>query len=258
MLSSTLNGASLLHVAIILDGNGRWACARGRARVAGHRAGVEAVRRVVEAAPALGIGTLSLYAFSADNWKRPAAEVACLMEILRWYLRNETARCVERGVRIGVIGRRDRLDPAIVRAIEEAERSTRAGRGLYLRLAIDYSARDAILRASSLRPSADPTDREAFARRIAVAQGETSPAPDVDLLIRSGGEKRLSDFLLWECAYAELLFVPVPWPDFAPSDLEGAIADFGSRERRFGALPGREAGERALRPRPSRAARTRP
>jgi undecaprenyl diphosphate synthase len=226
---------SSLHVAIIMDGNGRWARARGLPRVAGHRAGADAVRRVVESAPGLGIGALTLYSFSSDNWQRPAAEVKVLMSLFQSYLRMETGRCVAEGVRIRMIGRRDRLAPALQKAVADAEAATRAGRTLEVRIAIDYSSRDAILRAASrLRKSATPS-RDEFSRLM-------GDAPDVDLLIRTGGEQRLSDFLLWECAYAELLFTPRMWPEFGRADLEAALAEYYSRERRFGRIPEAVAG----------------
>ena len=199
-----------MHVAIILDGNGRWARERNRPRLLGHRAGARAVRQAVKAAPALGIRTLSLYAFSADNWKRPAPEVAGLMALLGEFIARETAPLAAQGVRLAFIGRRDRLTPALKEALAEAEAATAAGTRLELRIALDYSAREAIER------------------------GEVGP--DVDLLIRTGGEQRLSDFLLWECAYAELLFVPQYWPDFSGEDLAAAVSEFARRDRRFGAL----------------------
>jgi undecaprenyl diphosphate synthase len=204
-------GGRKLHAAIIMDGNGRWATARGLPRLAGHRAGADAVRRTVERAPEVGIGVLTLYAFSSDNWRRPAAEVSGLMELLDLYLRQETRRCLENGVRLEVIGRRDRLDPKLAAAIGRTEAATAAGQTLALRVAVDYSARDAIRR------------------------GEIGP--DVDLLIRTGGEQRLSDFLLWESAYAELIFSRRMWPDFGGDDLGAAVREFRSRERRFGGVP---------------------
>jgi undecaprenyl diphosphate synthase len=226
---------SSLHVAIIMDGNGRWARARGLPRVAGHRAGADAVRRVVESAPGLGIGALTLYSFSSDNWQRPAAEVKVLMSLFQSYLRMETGRCVAEGVRIRMIGRRDRLAPALQKAVADAEAATSAGRTLEVRIAIDYSSRDAILRAAShLRKSTTPS-RDEFSRLM-------GDAPDVDLLIRTGGEQRLSDFLLWECAYAELLFTARMWPEFGRADLEAALAEYYSRERRFGRIPEAVAG----------------
>ena len=200
-----------LHVAIIMDGNGRWATRRGLARGAGHRAGADAVRRVVEATRDLGVTALTLYAFSADNWKRPSGEIAILMRLFARYLHGEVAALTRQGVRLTVIGRRDRLPAPLVSAIERAEDATAGGTRLDLRLAVDYSARWAI--------------------------GAGALIPDVDLLIRTGGEQRLSDFLLWECAYAELWFTDRMWPDFTAVDLARATADFQTRERRFGALP---------------------
>ena len=227
-----------LHVAIIMDGNGRWAAAQGRPRTAGHVAGAEAVRRTVEAARGLGIGTLTLFAFSSDNWQRPPEEVGALMRLFRRYLIKEAARCAEDGVRIKVIGRRDRLSPLLVRVIEQAEaqtaRATAGGRQALLRIAIDYSARDAILRAAH-RLNGGEVSRETFSRLLS----EEEPLPDVDLLIRTGGEKRLSDFLLWECAYAELVFTERMWPDFGADDLGEAVREFHRRDRRFGLITAR-------------------
>jgi undecaprenyl diphosphate synthase len=216
-----------LHAAIIMDGNGRWASLRGLPRVAGHRSGAEALRRTVEAAPDAGIGVLTVYAFSSDNWQRPQPEVSALMKMFHLYLRREQARCIEKGVRVSVIGRRDRLPRLLLPAIEECERATEPGKRLNLRLAVDYSSRDAILAA------AQRLKGQGTREKLSAALG----GPDVDLLIRTGGEQRLSDFLLWECAYAELVFTPVMWPDFGPADLASAVAEFRSRERRFGALP---------------------
>ena len=224
-----------LHAALIMDGNGRWATLRGMPRVAGHREGAQAVRRVVEAAPGQGIGTLTLYAFSSDNWARPPREVSALMRLFRAYLAGETARCVENGVRLRVIGRRDRLGGTLRRQIEAAEAATAGGERLLLRIAIDYSARDALLRAAALAAGRE-TDRDGFAALLGRAVGEDAPAPDVDLLIRTGGEQRLSDFLLWECAYAELYFTPTMWPDFGAAGLAEAVEWFRRRDRRFGRL----------------------
>jgi undecaprenyl diphosphate synthase len=228
-------GPPSLHVAVIMDGNGRWARARGLPREAGHRAGSAAVRRAVEAAadPAAGVGWLTLYAFSSDNWRRPPQEVAALLGLFGEYLRSETPRCVENGVRLGVIGRRDRLGAALAREVAEAESRTAVGTGLRLRLAIDYSSRDAILHASRrIAVERGPFSRERLARELAADSG----APDVDLLVRTGGERRLSDFLLWESAYAELVFLDSMWPDFAASDLHAALAEYRARDRRFGGL----------------------
>ncbi|MEA2462824.1 MAG: undecaprenyl diphosphate synthase [Acidobacteriota bacterium] len=221
------------HVAIIMDGNGRWATERGLLRTAGHRAGAEAVRRVVEAAPSAGVDLLTLYAFSADNWNRPRSEVAALMTLLERFLATETARCVASGVRLNVIGRRDRLSSALVRLIESAEAATADCRELRLRLAIDYSSRDAIARATC-----DKCSERSFRERLSLAVHADSIIEDVDLLIRTGREKRLSDFLLFEAAYAELHFSDRLWPDFTASDLANAVGDYRTRERRFGAIAG--------------------
>ena len=235
-----------LHVAIIMDGNGRWAMARGQMRTAGHIAGARAVKKIVEAAPDCGIGTLTLYAFSADNWQRPSREVGLLMRLFRRYLVSEVARCVTNGVRMRIIGRRDRIPAELLRAITNAEQATRHGRTLDLRIAVDYSARDAILRAAQ-RVSQQPgssleVDREAFADMLSRVDHGVGPSRDVDLLIRTGGEQRLSDFLLWECAYAELYFTRRMWPEFSPGDLREAVDEFSARERRFGTVPAAAAG----------------
>ena len=239
--ASQIVAPAALHVGIIMDGNGRWAEQRGKPRALGHREGAEAVRRCVQAAPAAGIRVLTLYAFSADNWRRPPTEVAWLMRIFREYLRGEVTRCLENGVRLEVVGRRDRISRGLRAAIEAAEQQTTGGTQLHLRIALDYSSRDAILRAAQcLRPDVVPT-RESFTRLLAIVD-HGSPAPDLDLLIRTGGEQRLSDFLLWEAAYAELLFLDRLWPDFGPDDLRAAVREFASRERRFGGLTDAAAG----------------
>src|SRR5206468_8183264 len=200
-----------LHVAIVMDCNGRWATRRGLPRAAGHRAGAEAVRRVVRIAPGCGLTALTLYAFSSDNWTRPAAEVSTLMRLFAHHLRTETAELATQGVKLMVIGRRDRLPRSLVSAIAAAEQATQGGTRLELRIAVDYSG------------------------RAAIRSGEI--LPDVDLLIRTGGEQRLSDFLLWECAYAELWFTDRMWPDFGAAHLAAAIHEFHARDRRFGGLP---------------------
>jgi undecaprenyl diphosphate synthase len=233
---SDLRNSDGLHVAIIMDGNGRWAQARGLPRLAGHRRGATAVRRAVESAPKLGIGTLSLYAFSADNWRRPPEEVSGLMQLLIEYLKKATAECLANGVRVSAIGRRDRLSAELREALSASEAATAGGARLHLQIAIDYSARDSMLRAvRSWNGAAEPS-RDEFARLIAEANHAPAPAPDVDLLIRTGGEQRLSDFLLWECAYAELYFTPRMWPEFGAADLETAVRAFRARDRRFGAV----------------------
>jgi undecaprenyl diphosphate synthase len=221
-----------LHVGIIMDGNGRWATRRGLSRVRGHEAGVETIRRIVEAAPKQGVGTLTLYAFSTDNWRRPRAEVAALMTLLRFYLANEVQSLVKNGVRLNVIGRRDRLPEGIATAIASAERATAEGSALHLRIAVDYSARDAILNAAAKAAALTSLTREAFSQLVT---GEAS-LRDVDLIIRTSGEKRLSDFLLWEGAYAELHFTERMWPEFEAADLAEALLSFHRRERRFGGL----------------------
>jgi undecaprenyl diphosphate synthase len=233
---------SSLHVAIIMDGNGRWATQRGRPRLVGHRAGAEAVRRVVRGAPRFGISTLTLYAFSGDNWERPITETTGLMKLFGNYLRRETAELADRGVRLQIVGRRDRLPADLRRAVAAAEAATAGGTELDLRIAIDYSGRDAIVLAA-LRARGvpgEPLDRDRFAWHLGQAIHADGKARDVDLLIRTGGEQRLSDFLLWECAYAELMFSPKMWPEWTAADLAAAVADFQMRERRFGRLPAME------------------
>ena len=239
--SFPVSGSDGLHVAVIMDGNGRWASLRGRPRVSGHREGAKAVKRVVEAAPGLGIGTLTLYAFSSDNWGRPPREVTALMRLFRSYLASETARLVENGVRLRVVGRRDRLSDPLRRAVEGAEAATAGGTRLLLRLAIDYSSRDALLRAAALAGGREPS-RDEMAALLARAIGDEAPVRDVDLLVRTGGEQRLSDFLLWESAYAELFFTPRMWPDFDAGALGEAVSWFHGRERRFGKVPQAAAG----------------
>jgi undecaprenyl diphosphate synthase len=231
-----------LHVGIIMDGNGRWATRRGLSRLRGHEAGVAALRRVVEAAPDQGVGTLTLYAFSADNWRRPKAEVAGLMRLLKYYLANEVEALFKNGVRLTVIGRRDRLPDGIATAIGHAEATTHCCDALHLRIAIDYSARDAILNAAAKLAGQSAPSREKFSELVT---GDAD-LRDVDLIIRTSGEKRLSDFLLWEAAYAELHFTERMWPDFDADDLAAALACFHRRERRFGGLE-----SRSLEPAPS-------
>lgn len=235
-MTSTLPGNAGLHVAIIMDGNGRWATRRGLPRTAGHRAGVEAVRRVVEGAPDVGVGTLTLFAFSSANWQRPAEEVAALMRLMEVYMRAETRRFVENGARLTVIGRRDRLRPRLARQIESAEQATAEGRKLHVRIALDYSSRDSIARAAARCAAERPLALERLSQLISQSVTADSGTADVDLLIRTGGEQRLSDFLLWECAFAELWFTDRMWPDFGVDDLRSAVLEFHRRERRFGGL----------------------
>lgn len=226
-----------LHVAIIMDGNGRWATQRGLPRIAGHRAGVGAVRRVVEHAPEVGIGTLTVYAFSSDNWRRPAFEVRSVLALIAAYLRLERETLREAGVRLEAIGRRDRLPRFLLQEIERCEAATARGKELLLRVAVDYSSREAMARAAAR--AAHGLNGSGTAERLGQAMTETlrEDGGDVDLLIRTGGEKRLSDFLLWESAYAELVFSELMWPDFGAVHLDAALEEFRRRERRFGAVP---------------------
>ena len=228
-----------LHVAIIMDGNGRWARSRGLPRAAGHREGAHAVRRVVAAAPDLGIGTLTLFAFSGDNWQRPGSEVSTLMRIFENYLCEEKDACAACGIRVSVIGRRDRLDHALRAAVEVAESATAGGELMHLRIAVDYSARDAIVAAARLASQTRDSalTGAAFSGLLDKVHHIRCPAPDVDLLIRSGGEQRLSDCLLWEIAYAEIVFSQRMWLDFTGADLEAAVAEFHRRDRRYGHIP---------------------
>lgn len=229
------------HVAVIMDGNGRWAKARGLPRTAGHKKGVDAVRRTVEAAGDLGIGYLTIFSFSSENWRRPEEEVSDLMQLLRFYLRSEIADLHRNGVRLRVIGDRARLSNDIIRLIENAEDLTKDNRRLTLVVALSYGSRQEItLAARRLAEEVkagliDPMDigEELFASRLF-----TADIPDPDLIIRTSGEKRISNFLLWQAAYAELVFVDTLWPDFTKRDLEAAIEEFHRRERRFGATAG--------------------
>jgi undecaprenyl diphosphate synthase len=220
-----------------MDGNGRWARARGMPRTAGHRAGVRTARKIVEAATrSQAVGTLTLYAFSADNWSRPGPEVGALMRLLGRSLQIESKRCLENGVRLSIIGRRDRLPASLVVAIHEAEALTAHGRNLHLRVAIDYSARESIMQASA-HANGESLNRERFAALLAKVNHDPFPIRDVDLLVRTGGEQRLSDFLLWECAYAEFYFTRCMWPEFSEKEFLAALSEFEMRERRFGGVP---------------------
>ncbi|HLZ91226.1 MAG TPA: polyprenyl diphosphate synthase [Candidatus Acidoferrum sp.] len=227
-------------MAIISDGNGRWATSRGLPRSAGHRAGAQTARRIIAAAPGMGIHTLTLFALSSANWKRPAGEVKGILRLLHEYLLAETSNCMAEGVRLSIIGRRDRL-PAVLRdTIVDSEAATAGGSRLHLRLAIDYSAREAIFHAACRFYKVTKLSPDSFGNVLAeVLRGGST---DVDLLIRTGGEQRLSDFLLWECAFAEFIFMPKRWPDFTSADLESALQEFGRRERTRGALPDAIAG----------------
>ncbi|HET7559294.1 MAG TPA: polyprenyl diphosphate synthase [Limnochordia bacterium] len=220
-----------LHVAIIMDGNGRWATARGLARWRGHQAGADAVRSVLRAAPGLGVATLTLYAFSSDNWKRPALEVSRLFGLLQRFLHAERAELMREGVRLSAIGRRDRLPKGALLKLERVEAETAHNARIHLRLALDYSARQQIAQAAAeLAAGGEPIDAGRLGQALSGGVGEP------DLLIRTGGEQRLSDFLLWELSYTELLFTPVLWPDFTGANLAAALAEFAGRERRFGGV----------------------
>ncbi len=225
-----------MHVAIIMDGNGRWAARRHLPRTAGHRAGARTVDRIVAAAARRGIHTLTLYAFSAANWNRPTMEVSALFTLLQRYLLTQTQRCLEQSIRINVIGRRGRLGPALLRLIERSEAATAECSAMQLRIAIDYSAQHSLVEACRRLRSDPDVDRTRFAEQLARVDHATASVPDVDLLIRTGGEKRLSDFLLWESAYAELHFVECLWPDFDEQGFEDALAEYARRDRRFGGL----------------------
>ena len=229
-----------LHVAIISDGNGRWATTRGLPRSAGHRAGAQTARRIIEAAPRLGIQTLTLFALSSANWKRPPSEVEAILRLLHEYLLTETSHCIEEGVRLSFIGRRDRLSATLRQALADSEAATGGGTRLHVRLAVDYSAREAIFNAACRYYKVTKLSPETFSDVLSeVLRGGST---EVDLLIRTGGEQRLSDFLLWECAFAEFVFLSKRWPDFTVEDFEAALREFESRERTRGALPDAVAG----------------
>jgi undecaprenyl diphosphate synthase len=225
-----------MHVAIIMDGNGRWATERGLPRTAGHIEGAKAVRTVVEVAARAEVKTLTLYAFSSANWSRPPAEVAALMRLFGQYLFTETRRCVEQSIRINVIGRRDRLSENLLRSIEQSERSSASGSGMVLRIAVDYSSQHSILEAARRADRDAPPNAADFHRLLQEVNHCAYPASEVDLLIRTGSERRLSDFLLWESAFAELHFSECLWPDFDEERFRRALEDYGGRQRRFGGL----------------------
>jgi len=227
-----------MHIAIIMDGNGRWAARRQLPRSAGHRAGAKSVNRIVEAAARRGVDTLSLYAFSAANWQRPPGEVSALFMLLRRYLVSQTQRCVEQSIRINIIGRRDRLSPTLLELIERSEAATAQGSRMLLRIAVDYSGQHSLIETCRRLPAGEAVDRARFAEVLAAVDHSAFACPEVDLLIRTGGEQRLSDFLLWECAYAELLFSERLWPDFDEPAFEQALQEFAGRDRRYGRLSG--------------------
>jgi undecaprenyl diphosphate synthase len=236
---STVPYAPPKHVAIIMDGNGRWAKARGLPRTAGHRKGVEAVRRTVEAARELGVPYLTMFGFSSENWRRPEGEVFDLMQLLRFYLRSEIAELHKNGVRLRVIGDRAKLSGDIVTMIEKAEELTRNNTELNLIIALSYGARQEIVEATRQmvrdalegRLSPEEITEESFSARLL-----TRDVPDPDLLVRTSGEQRISNFLLWQSTYTELVFVDTLWPDFTKRDLEDAIREFNRRDRRYGAV----------------------
>ncbi len=225
-----------LHVAIIMDGSGRWAESRGMPRSHGHRAGRAAGVRAVEAALGAGIRVLTLFTFSTENWGRPEIEVSQLMEIFEDFFRLDASAFISRGVRISAIGRRDRLPVSLCEAIDEAEARSQSGKRLHVRLAIDYSGREAIVDAAQQFHRIPDQSAGGFGRILAGWPHSADIAPDVDLLIRTGGEQRLSNCPLWEVAYAELYFTPCLWPDFGHADFEAALRDFGARQRRFGRI----------------------
>jgi undecaprenyl diphosphate synthase len=235
-----------MHVAIIMDGNGRWATRRGLPRTAGHVEGAKAVRAAVEAAARAGVETLTLYAFSSANWERPPAEVDGLMFLFRRYLFTETRRCIDESIRLSVIGRRDRLDETLLRAIDHSEKLTADGKRMHLRIAVDYSARNSILEAARRARRSQSLTANEFHRLLNEVNHSRRAAAEVDLLIRTGGEKRLSDFLLWECAYAELYFTDCLWPDFDEAQLQAALNDYAGRVRRFGKVNAETAAEGAI------------
>jgi undecaprenyl diphosphate synthase len=225
-----------MHIAIIMDGNGRWAARRRLPRTAGHRAGATAVNTLVEAAARRRVGTLTLYAFSAGNWQRPEGEVSALFGLFKRHLLTQTRRCLEQSIRINVIGRRDRLSTELRELIERSEQVTAHCTGMRLRIAIDYSAQHSLVETCRRLQPGEQIDRWRFVERLAEVDHAALPAPEVDLLIRTGGEKRLSDFLLWECAYAELHFVDCMWPDFDERAFDEALQEYARRQRRFGAI----------------------
>jgi len=229
------------HIAIIMDGNGRWAQARGLPRIAGHKRGAEAVRKTVEAAAKAGVSYLTLFGFSSENWKRPEREVGDLMGLLRLYLKSEVNELKKNGIRLSVIGDRSRFDRDIVRMIEQAEAETAGGARLTLILALSYGGRYEIVSAArelAQKAAAGELDPGDIDEKTFASHLDTAGVPDPDLLIRTSGEQRISNFLLWQLAYTELVFTDVLWPDFGAADLAAAIDDFNSRERRYGASVG--------------------
>jgi undecaprenyl diphosphate synthase len=246
---SRLRGEIPRHVGIIMDGNGRWAAARGLPRIAGHRRGVEALRRTIRAAGELGVRYLTLYSFSSENWRRPAQEIADLMGLLKRFIRNDLAQLHANGVRVVVIGSRDDLAPDIRNLLIEAEELTRENVNMTLIVAFNYGARQEIAaaaRALAMDAAKGWIDPAAIDEAMLESRLFTAGAPDPDLIIRTSGEQRLSNFLLWQAAYAEFVFLPVHWPDFDRAAFEEAIAIYASRQRRFGGVDSAPAPASAL------------
>jgi undecaprenyl diphosphate synthase len=225
-----------MHVAIIMDGNGRWASRRYLPRTAGHKAGANVVEAIVESAARRRIDILTLYAFAAANWRRPDTEVTALFALLRRHLLTQTQRCLEQNIRLNIIGRRDRLSAELRQLIEASELATAHCAGMHLRIAVDYSAQYSLLETCRRLQTECGLDSAQFLKQLAAVDHSAVPRPEVDLLIRTGGEKRLSDFLLWESAFAELHFVDCLWPDFNERLFDQALADYAQRDRRFGAI----------------------
>jgi undecaprenyl diphosphate synthase len=233
-----------LHVAIIMDGNGRWAKERGLPRSLGHRAGVAALRRTVEGAEELGIERLTVFGFSTENWRRPPREISELMGLLKAYFNSDIDRLEREGVRVKIVGRRTGLDPEILRIVTDAETRTAMNRRFHLQVAFNYGGQaDIVDAARAFAEAVEKGDARASDLTEAVFESHlsTAPAPAPDVIIRTSGEQRISNFLLWECAYAELIFQPVYWPDYGPEHLKSALAEFRSRERRYGAVAGETA-----------------
>ncbi|MDC7786405.1 isoprenyl transferase [Rhodoplanes sp. TEM] len=246
VLDATASGRGApRHVAVIMDGNGRWAAQRGLPRREGHRRGVEALRRTVRAAGELGIGILTIFSFSSENWSRPPSEISDLMGLLRRFIRNDLVDLHESNVKVRVIGERSTLDPSIAGLLREAEDLTRDNTGLVLVVAFNYGSRQEIARAAQRLAAEVAAGRlapEAITAELIASRLDAPDLPDPDLIIRTSGEQRLSNFLLWQAAYSELVFVPLYWPEFDQAALEGAIAEYRRRERRFGGLAAAGAG----------------
>jgi undecaprenyl diphosphate synthase len=227
-----------LHVAIIMDGNGRWANARRLPRTAGHKQGAEAARRVVKSAAKLGVTHLTLFGFSSENWSRPASEIKDLMGLLRFYLRSETAELHKNNAALKVIGSRAELDKDIVKLVDQAQELTKDNTGITVIIALNYGGRNDILQAAKVAAQASDADFEAAFESNLMTVG----IPDPDILIRTSGEQRISNFLLWQCAYSEFVFTDTLWPDFGEKDLAAALEEYAGRDRRYGGLGGKEAG----------------